>query len=160
MIDVDKVNGNDGVLGPHREKEGSYYAIRKIFSPVHIRMAKLPDDFNGVIPEENRFHFTNLDKCVFTMKLVRFNKPGDWLTGFSVLSEQSVKSPDIAPGDKGTINLQLPAEWQQSDAIILTANDQFNEEIYSWTSFSICWRRWDYRARVRNAVSTAAPPRF
>ncbi len=35
-IDTDGVNAPDGVMGPHREKEGSFFAIREIFSPVHI----------------------------------------------------------------------------------------------------------------------------
>ncbi len=38
-IDVNGVNAPDGVVGPHREKEGSFWAIREIFSPVKIQMA-------------------------------------------------------------------------------------------------------------------------
>ena len=35
-IDVNRVNAPDGVLGPHREKEGSFYALRQIYCPVKI----------------------------------------------------------------------------------------------------------------------------
>ncbi|GAB3836106.1 glycoside hydrolase family 2 TIM barrel-domain containing protein [Hymenobacter jeollabukensis] len=38
IIDVNGVNAPDGVLGPHREKEGSFYAIREIFAPIRVRV--------------------------------------------------------------------------------------------------------------------------
>ncbi|WP_165822042.1 glycoside hydrolase family 2 TIM barrel-domain containing protein [Hymenobacter edaphi] len=39
IIDVNGVNAPDGVLGPHREKEGSFFAIREIFAPIRVRVA-------------------------------------------------------------------------------------------------------------------------
>jgi hypothetical protein len=132
-IDTDGVNAPDGVMGPHREKEGSFYAIREIFSPVHISLKELPPDFTGTIPVENRFHFTDLSKCSFTYKLVNFYKPTDWLPGYQKAEEITVSSPNAAPGEKSEIKLSLPAGWKNYDAMILTARDPFKNEIYSWT---------------------------
>lgn len=132
-IDTDGVNAPDGVLGPHREKEGSFYAIREIFSPVHISLKELPPDFSGVIPVENRFHFTDLSKCSFTFKLVNFYKPTDWLPGYKKAEEINVTSPNAGPGEKSEIKLGLPSDWKNYDALILTARDPFKNEIYSWT---------------------------
>jgi hypothetical protein len=132
FIDVDKVNGPDGVMGPHRQKEGSYFAIREIFSPLHITMKELPEGFCGTIPVENRYHFTNLNQCTFKYKLVNFNKPSDWLTGYKNVSEQIINAPNMAPGTKGNIEINLPEGWQGWDALILTATDPFENEIYSW----------------------------
>jgi hypothetical protein len=132
-IDTDGVNAPDGVMGPHREKEGSFYAIRKIFSPVHINIDSIPSGFTGIIPVENRYHFTNLSQCTFSYKLVTFNKPGDQLTGYIVNKEEKVTSPSLKPGEKGEILLQLPTGWMKNDALILSAFDPFNREIYSWT---------------------------
>ncbi len=133
FIDTDGVNAPDGVMGPHREKEGSFYAIREIFSPVHITMNDLPPGFTGIIPVENRYHFTNLGKCSFNYKLVKFCKPADWLTGYSNVNEAAVTSPNVSPGDKGEISISLPADWKDYDALVLTAFDPFRNEIYSWT---------------------------
>ena len=33
-IDANGLNANDGIVGAHREKEGSFFALREIFSPV------------------------------------------------------------------------------------------------------------------------------
>lgn len=129
IIDVNGLNGPDGVLGPHREKEGSFYAIREIFSPVKIGF---PADFDGAVQVENRFHFTNLQQCKFQWGLVNYRKPGDVVTGYEVKKKGSAVPVNIAPLAKGMIDLGLPADWQQYDALVLAAYDPFGKEIYRW----------------------------
>jgi hypothetical protein len=68
------VKGNwapDGVLGPFREKEASFYTIKQIWSPVQLPQ-NLPADFNGTLPVENRHEFTSLSKCGFDWQLRKF----------------------------------------------------------------------------------------
>ncbi len=77
FIDANRVNGPDGVVGPHREKEGSYYAIREIFSPVKVTLPDITASFDGKIPVENRYHFTNLSECRFEWQLVNFSTVAD-----------------------------------------------------------------------------------
>jgi hypothetical protein len=149
FIDTDGVNAPDGVMGPHREKEGSFFAIRQIYSPVHIEMKDLPSDFTGNIPVENRYHFTSLDKCSFSYKLVNFNKPFDWLPGYIEAKETGLLSPDVKPGSSGQIKISLPTGWRDYDALILTARDPFNNEIYSWT-----WQINDNRTIISKFIRT------
>jgi beta-galactosidase/beta-glucuronidase len=132
-IDTDGVNAPDGVMGPHREKEGSFFAIKEIFSPVHIEMKDLPDDFTGEIPVENRFHFTDLGKCMFSFRLVNFNKPGDRSSGYNIVNGNVITSPSVKPGEKGIISINLPAGWKENDALILSATDPAGNEIWSRT---------------------------
>lgn len=133
IIDVNGVNAPDGVLGPHREKEGSFYAIKEIFSPIHISMKKLPDSFKGHISVENRFDFTNLNQCTFRWELVNFRMPLDLEPGYIALYEGSINGKNINPGEKGIINLNLPSDWQKADALIMKAFDPFQNEIYTWS---------------------------
>ncbi|MDX9930604.1 MAG: glycoside hydrolase family 2 TIM barrel-domain containing protein [Bacteroidales bacterium] len=133
FIDTDGVNAPDGILGPHRQKEGSFFAAREIFSPVHIIPGPLPSEFNGGIAVENRYHFTNLKECRFMYKLVNFNKPADWLTGYRKVVDITLASPDIKPGEKGEIKINLPTNWRNYDGLILTAYDPFGYEIFSRT---------------------------
>ena len=40
----------DGIVGPRREKEGSYWAIKEVWSPVHLELGAtdaLPASFDG-----------------------------------------------------------------------------------------------------------------
>ncbi len=133
VIDVNRVNAPDGVLGPHREKEGSFYAIREIYCPVKIAMKKLPGDFDGTIPLENRYHFTNLKKIRFQWQLVNFSLPQQREASHTVFEQGGTLGPDIAPVQKGNLKLNLPATFKQYDALYLQAFDRNNNEIYCWS---------------------------
>jgi hypothetical protein len=133
QIDVNAINAPDGILGPHREKEGSFYAIREIYSPVKIDLKTLPKDFKGIIPVENRYHFTNLNQCQFEWKLVNFKTPFSSESGFDIIKTGKVEAPNIPPTEKGMINLNLPAGWKESEGLLLAATDAFGKEIYTWT---------------------------
>jgi hypothetical protein len=123
----------DGILGPHREKEGSFYAVKEIWSPVRITLKTLPGEFDGSIPVENVYDFTNLSQCKFTWQLVDFRAPDDAKGGHTVVDEGSAPAPAVAPHEKGTIRLPLPATWKQRDALYLTAVDPAGKQLYTWT---------------------------
>ncbi|HYC29797.1 MAG TPA: glycoside hydrolase family 2 TIM barrel-domain containing protein, partial [Chitinophagaceae bacterium] len=126
VLDANGLNANDGILGPHREKEGSFYALREIFSPVKIKFADR-------IEVENRFHFTNISQCSFQWALVNYRKPNDLLPGYIVEKRGTATAPNIAPGAKGYLELPLPADHKNYDALMLSAFDRFKKEIYKWT---------------------------
>lgn len=133
IIDVNGVNAPDGIMGPHREKEGGFFAIREIFSPVKIGIKNLPAQFSGGIEIENRFHFTNISQCSFQWGLVNFRQPGEQFAGYSLQQKGTASAPAIAPGKKGILSLPLPADWKNYDALVLAAFDPFKKEIYKWT---------------------------
>ncbi|WP_431210797.1 glycoside hydrolase family 2 TIM barrel-domain containing protein [Puia sp. P3] len=129
-LDTDRDHGPDGILGPHREKEGSYYAVKEVWSPVKIERREVTAAFDGRFAVENRYFYTNLKECRFSWRLVK-------TLGVSAAAEPgtagAVDAPDVAPGAKGTIVLSLPANWRTYDVLGLVATDKFGREIYSWT---------------------------
>jgi hypothetical protein len=133
VLDANGLNANDGIMGPHREKEGSFFALKEIFSPVKIRMKELPQNFSGEIDVENRFHYTNLSQCSFQWALVNYRKPFDLLAGYTIEKRGTATSPSVAPGAKGSVNLSLPADYKNYDAVIVAAYDPFKKEIHKWT---------------------------
>ncbi|HRG83484.1 MAG TPA: glycoside hydrolase family 2 TIM barrel-domain containing protein, partial [Chitinophagaceae bacterium] len=72
-LDTDKHRAADGIVGPHFEKEGSFYAIKEIWSPIRFERKEITLAFNGKLNIENRYHFTNTSSCSFSWKLKRFN---------------------------------------------------------------------------------------
>ena len=132
MIDLNGLNAADGIVGPHREKEGSFNAIREIYSPVRITLKGLPEDFRGEIPVENRFHFSNLNQCKFKWELINFNSREDDQAGHTVVEEGTVVGPNVAPVAKGILKLRLPANWKIYDALALRAYDPDGKELYRW----------------------------
>jgi len=152
IIDVNGVNAPDGVLGPHREKEGSFFAIREIFSPIHIALKELPTRFNGRVAVENRYHFTNLGQCFFQWELVKYRQPGEVFAGYSTLKKSRIASPGVAPLATGQLDLKLPADWQTYDAILLSAFDPQKNLVYQWT-----WPTGSNAALLRNVLPATAP---
>ena len=122
MIDNVGNYGADGIVGPHHEKEGSYYTVKQIWSPVQVSM---PESFNGTLNVENRYNFLNLDKCKFDYSYVKY-------VGAETKTVKSgtVNGANIAPDSKGTIN--IPAAPADADALSVKATDQYGEELYTW----------------------------
>jgi hypothetical protein len=135
ILDANGLNANDGIMGPHREKEGSFNALREIFCPVQLALPKfLPDNFNGQIAVDNRFHFLNTNQCTFYWALVDFSKPFDRFDGYIVKQKGTAASPNIVATQQGTLQLQLPADYKKYDALVIVAKDNFGKELYKWTS--------------------------
>ncbi|MFC4144624.1 glycoside hydrolase family 2 TIM barrel-domain containing protein [Pedobacter mendelii] len=121
---------SDGILGPYREKEASFFTIKEIWSPVYFPQKFISKLFNGKFDIENRYNFTNLNKCSFSWKLKKitgFDKSeGNELTG-------KITSPDIKPQSSGILNLALPAQWAKYDVLYITARDLYGKELYTWS---------------------------
>ena len=134
-LDANGLNANDGILGPHREKEGSFYALREIYSPIKLFLPnQLPTNFNGEIELENRFHFLNTNQCTFYWALVDYSKPFDRFDGYLVKQKGTATAPGIAPTQKGNLKINLPADHKNYDALVIVAKDNFGKEIYKWIS--------------------------
>ena len=135
ILDANGLNGNDGILGPHREKEGSFYALREIFSPIKLVLPdQLPRKFNGEIRIENRFHFLNTNQCKFYWALVDFSKLFDRFDGYVVKQKGMAIAPNIAPLQKGILKINLPADFENYDALVVVVRDNYGKEIYRWIS--------------------------
>lgn len=132
-IDVAGIYAPDGIVGPYREKEGSFYAIKEIWSPVYVAEEVITPAFNGKLTLENRYHFTDLNQCTFAWQLVNFPMPDDLTSDSTVYQSGPVNVPSIAPDMRGTIDLELPDGWEKNDALYLTATDPHGKEIFTWT---------------------------
>jgi Glycosyl hydrolases family 2, TIM barrel domain/Glycosyl hydrolases family 2, sugar binding domain/Glycosyl hydrolases family 2/Beta galactosidase small chain len=135
VLDANGLNANDGILGPHREKEGSFYALREIFSPIKLNMpVELPENFNGEIALDNRFHFLNANQCTFYWALVNYSKPFDRFDGYVVQQKGNIIAPDVAATKCGKLQVDLPKDYKNYDALVIVAKDNYGKELYKWTS--------------------------
>jgi hypothetical protein len=131
-MDTDGNHAPDGIVGPHGEKEGSYYTIKEIWSPVQIKKPVLNRTFTGKLEVENTYLYANLSACKFSWQLVRYPFANESKMANTVLSSGKV-SQGLAPGKTGTIQLVLPANWYDADALKFTAVDYYGHELYTWT---------------------------
>jgi hypothetical protein len=126
-LDTDKHRAADGIVGPHHEKEGSFYAIKEVWSPVYFERREIADGFEGKLNIENRYHFTNTKECSFTWKLKRF----EVATVKEI--EGTATAPDIQPGAKGVVQIPLPADWKKYDALYVIVKDHHQRELFTWS---------------------------
>ncbi|MDB5143131.1 MAG: glycoside hydrolase family 2, partial [Mucilaginibacter sp.] len=133
IYDSDGNHAPDGIVGPHREKEASFFTIKEIWSPVYIDPQPIDKNFNGRIAIENRYSFTSLGQCTFKWKLVKFPSARDKSTATVVKSTGLPTVPNLKPGEKGTLSLNLPASWASNDALYLTAYGPDKKEIFTWS---------------------------
>ena len=133
-IDVCGNAAPDGILGPGREKEASYYTIKELWSPLVISERTIPENFDGTLTVENRYSFTNASACRMTWQLRRLPSP---LPGVAmkeeILSSARGRLPAIAPGTKGKIALRLPTNWRDADMLSIRAEDPSGQELWTWT---------------------------
>ena len=122
-IDCDGTNAPDGVVGPHREKEGSWFTIRDVWSPIQIAPLRIRPSWDGRFVVSNGFLFSRLDEYEMRYRI---------LSG-SVLSEGRVVLPQIEPGESGYANLEKKENFTQGDVLQLVALDARQDTINVWT---------------------------
>ncbi len=132
-IDVFGNYAPDGIVGPHYEKEASFYTIKEIWSPIRITKSNIPLTFDGKLEVENHYSFTDLRQCKFTWQLISFPKPTD-KTLQPIVNQTGFPLPVAVPaGEKGYIRLNLPVNWNDSEALYLTATDPNGREVFTWS---------------------------
>jgi hypothetical protein len=126
-IDTDKFRGADGIVGPFGEKEGSYYTIKEVWSPVYFEKKEITDDFDGAFNIENRYFYTNISQCKFNWSLKSFQNASLNQT------KVTIAAPNIRPGQKGVLEIKLPANWKAYDVLYVTAFGNDGKEIFTWS---------------------------
>jgi hypothetical protein len=116
----------DGIVGPHREREGSFYTAKRVWAPIIVTRG------DGGISIENRYSFTNASQCAFTWQLRKFRSPSDSQAGFETVSEWKGESPSIAPGEKGVIKMEMPAGADRADALAVRVDDPTGRELWTY----------------------------
>ncbi len=132
-IDVAGNQAPDGIVGPYRQREASFYTIKSIWSPITVEPGQnLP---SSDIKIANHFGFLNANQCKFKWELRKFPDAFAVRTNATVVASGNAKVPSIQPGATGTIHLELPANWNtwgQTFALALAITDPTGREINNW----------------------------
>lgn len=156
QIDAYSTYAPDGLVGPRHEKEGSFYTVRDLWSPVQIAAPVIDERFDGKLALGNHYDFTSLSNCRFGWQLVRFRDPADKNSAPRVLASGEVRGPQVAPGASGQLDLALPAGWRKhaADALLVTAYAPDRKSLWNWS-----WPTPALSARLSDIAPAAALPR-
>jgi hypothetical protein len=123
----------DGILGPYREKEASFFTFKEVWSPVVVAERRLPAGFDGTLTIQNRYDFLDAQQCRFSWQLRQFPRPDEPGAGIRILSSGSSKfASSLPPGAQGRLKLGLPADLGQADALALRIDDPLGRELWTW----------------------------
>ena len=127
--------GADGIVGPHHEKEGSYFTIRQLWSPVYLEsdkkghLTEVKNDGKQLqIEVHNRYDFLNLNTVQFKYEYVALPQSNE--KAEKVLKSVTLKAPSAAPRTSAWLN--IPAYQGEASMLRLTAIDRYGKELMQW----------------------------
>ncbi len=122
----------DGFVGAHHEKEGSYFAVKEIWSPVLVSdLAFAPNKLRMRL--ENAYDFTNLERVDFAWRALRLPAAGTRQKPRTLASGR-IRGPALAP--RASQDWELPvaiAKLGPDEIIELTARDANGHDLWMWT---------------------------
>ncbi len=126
LLDSDGGNGPDGVINCYRQPEGSFYAIREVWSPIHIEKPNITSSYDGRVLVSNRYLFTPLSEC--SLRYATRRADG------TLLEQGQAQLPNIQPGESAFARIPISATFHEADVLELVAyNDMHHEEVCTWT---------------------------
>ncbi len=159
LLDSDGSNAPDGIVGPRREKEGSFYAIRAQWSPVQVKPLLVTEHFDGSFFVANEYTYTNLAQCRMTYKVRTCEMPMAHAESTRVVAEGDVQLPAIVPGETGKARFDLPAAFWEGDVLELEAFDKEGKSVGTWTyPIRLAKPYWEQKMAQLPMTLQALPP--
>jgi len=152
----------DGIVGPYREREASFYTVKQLWSPIIVTP---PDGTSHSFTVTNRYAFTNADQCTFEWQTIAFRQPNDTASGSVVLASRTDHGRSLAPGSSASWDdwgPPAPASGRSTkrtpDATRLLIRDATGRVIqtYVWPNDSLESRLDQLEHSVGGAKPTAA----
>lgn len=124
----------DGILGPHREKEGSYYTVKEVWAPIQFAPKQIGESFDGSFLITNDYLFSNLTSCKMEYKVLKSDANILYTNAVpATINSGKIEIPSIEPGETRKVKFAVPANFFEGDVLSITANDIHGKEIYTWT---------------------------
>lgn len=132
ILDSEQYNGTDGILGPYREKEASYYTVREIWSPIQIRPFMITPSFKGEIFVTNDYLFSTLEGSKLKYVLKQVGLPGASPQQQEIETGEVVL-PGIQPRETWKVKIPVSANFFNADVLEIFAVDKHGVTICNWT---------------------------
>lgn len=129
-IDNDGTNAPDGVVGPHREREASWYTIRDVWSPLQIAPVAVRPQWDKTIRIDNGQLFSSLDEVKMRYEVLSLPLP-DETAERSIMEQGELQLPDAAPGER--VKVEIPIQTGRGDVLRLTALRADGDTMNVWT---------------------------
>ena len=124
----------DGILGPHREKEGSFYTVKDVWSPIQFDPLRITSSFDGEFFISNEYIYTNLNSCTLSYEVFSIDKDALYSTKKATsITNGKIELPSIKPGEKRGVSMDVTSTFFKGDWLEVKAHDQHGRLINTWT---------------------------
>jgi hypothetical protein len=124
----------DGIVGPHGEKEGSYFSVKEIWSPVQIGDLRVDRARSSLrMTLTNHYSFTELSDIKFRWRALQLPATGGTLADQRVIAHGEAAGPALLPGASGEWELPLQRPTDGVELFELTAFDSKGHDLWTWT---------------------------
>jgi hypothetical protein len=140
----------DGIVGPYREREGSFYTVKQLWSPIIVTPS---DGASRSFTVTNRYAFINADQCTFEWEAIAFRQPRNAASGSVVLASRTDRGRSLAPGASASWDgwgPPAPAAKGRPDATRLRIKDYTGRVIQTYV-----WPASDLEPRLGHAAQSA-----
>ena len=131
-LDTYGPNAPDGIVSADRQREGSFYTVREVWSPIQIKPFVANSDFTGKFLVENGFLFSLLNESRMRWRVLRLPQPGEGEAP-SVLETGPVRLPAIGPGETGLAHFEISANYYHGDILEIEAYSAAGDTLCTWT---------------------------
>ena len=94
ILDSEGNMAPDGIVGPYREREASFYTVKQLWSPIVVTPT---DAASRSFTVANRYAFLDADQCTYEWQRIAFPAPGQ-AAGTVVLASAIDHGRSLAPG--------------------------------------------------------------
>ncbi|MDR0711420.1 MAG: beta-galactosidase [Prevotellaceae bacterium] len=152
-LDSDGSNAPDGVVGPYRQREGSFYTIREVWSPIKLHTAMVTPSFTGELLLENKYLFSSLKGSKLKYRLKSVISPLGRAENLAP-KEGDIILPDIEPNEARNVKIPVTKDFFLYDVLEVEAYSPNDRLVCSWT---LPIHRAEEYFRQQVALRRAAP---
>jgi hypothetical protein len=122
----------DGIVGAHLEKEGSFFAVKEIWSPVQVsNLAFSPNKLSMRV--ENAYDFTDLSRTQLHWRALKLPAPGA-AGAARTIANGIVPGPALAPRATRDVDLPIALASLGADEVVeLESRDPGGAPLWTWT---------------------------
>ncbi|MBN3582181.1 beta-galactosidase [Algoriphagus aestuarii] len=128
-LDSDGNHAPDGILGPFREKEGSFYSIKSIWSPIQIELPEDLTNYDGSILVRNDYLFSDMSRAKLQVELIQVQ---NW-EGEKVIGSEVLTLGQTTPGNTELVNFSIPENWPDADILKINVIGIHGDLLTTWT---------------------------
>jgi hypothetical protein len=154
----------DGILGPYGEKEGSYYSVKEIWSPVQISGLRIDRAQSALrMTLANRYAFTELSDIKFRWRALQLPPAGGTLADQRVIAQGEIDGPPVAPGQSNEWGIPLQGQIDGAETFEITAYDATGRDLWTWTvsdAPSLASAKSVARAAIKAQASVVQSPPY